>query len=149
MRSGMREPVASAVLPSWGKALAAALAMRGEPGAVALPRAAGTPLLAAFEPLPPQAAPLVNALSGASIRLIDPAATVTAPAQARWRSAFALTPAEVRLAAALIDRPANLTEIADRLGIAYATARKQMAALFHKTGTSGQTSLIKMLSALM
>jgi DNA-binding CsgD family transcriptional regulator len=63
------------------------------------------------------------------------------------RTAFALTPAEARLASRLAGG-ASLEEAADALGIAKNTARIQLRAVFAKTGTSRQGGLVALLARL-
>lgn len=60
---------------------------------------------------------------------------------------YGLTPAETRLAQVLCQGD-TLTEAAQRLGVSVGTVRAQLRAIFAKTGTSRQSSLIRMLAAL-
>jgi DNA-binding CsgD family transcriptional regulator/PAS domain-containing protein len=57
---------------------------------------------------------------------------------------YGLTPAEVRLAAALVSG-ARLKAAAERFGISPATARTQLKAIFGKTGTHRQADLIRLI----
>ncbi len=57
---------------------------------------------------------------------------------------YGLTPAEIRLAAALASG-AHLKAAAERFGISPATARTQLKAIFGKTGTHRQTDLIRLI----
>ncbi len=59
---------------------------------------------------------------------------------------FGLTRAEARLAMALISGEDSLRATADVLGIAYPTARAQLATLFEKTGVRSQAQLIRLLT---
>ncbi len=61
---------------------------------------------------------------------------------------FSLTRAETRLAAALISGEDSLRATADVLGIAYPTARAQLASLFEKTGVRSQVQLIRLLTRM-
>jgi DNA-binding CsgD family transcriptional regulator len=63
------------------------------------------------------------------------------PAEA-LRGLYHLTPAEARLAHALCDG-LNLREAAEALGITYGTARTRLKAVFGKTGTHRQATLIE------
>ncbi|MFO1072930.1 MAG: helix-turn-helix transcriptional regulator [Geminicoccaceae bacterium] len=78
-----------------------------------------------------------------AIHALDPSITVpdAAPILA---ASFALSPAEARLAAALLDGD-PLPAVARRLGISPHTARTQLAQLFAKTGTNRQSQLIGLL----
>lgn len=67
-----------------------------------------------------------------------------APANGRIIALPHLTPAEQRLAQALLEG-GSLVEIAARLGIAYGTARTQLKVVFAKTGTHNQRELISLL----
>jgi DNA-binding CsgD family transcriptional regulator/PAS domain-containing protein len=60
------------------------------------------------------------------------------------RSRFALTPAESRLALALVSGE-GLRQVAEMLGVTYGTARAQLLAIFAKTGTHRQAALLRML----
>jgi DNA-binding CsgD family transcriptional regulator len=63
------------------------------------------------------------------------------------RSRYGLTIAEVKMADAL-RQGGSVVEIADRLGIAYDTARNQLKAAFAKTGTHSQRELLHLLLQL-
>jgi DNA-binding CsgD family transcriptional regulator len=60
------------------------------------------------------------------------------------RTAYGLTPAEARLAAAL-DGSASLKDVADRFGITSMTARTQLRAIFRKTNTARQAELVRLI----
>ncbi|MEZ5828253.1 MAG: LuxR C-terminal-related transcriptional regulator [Hyphomicrobiales bacterium] len=62
----------------------------------------------------------------------------------RWRRAFGLTPAELRLAEALV-RGTSLKDYAEQVGIAEGTARVQLKAVFAKTNTHRQAELVSLL----
>jgi DNA-binding CsgD family transcriptional regulator len=51
------------------------------------------------------------------------------------------TAAEARLANALLDGQ-SLTDFSERVGVSINTARKQLAAIFAKTGTNRQAALV-------
>jgi DNA-binding CsgD family transcriptional regulator len=63
------------------------------------------------------------------------------------RTLFGLTPAETRLAAALLDG-ATMAEAAERFGVSINTVHVQLARLFDKTGTKRQTELVRLLMRL-
>lgn len=69
------------------------------------------------------------------------------PNAALLTKAFALTPAEARLAS-LIAEGLNLEKAAEELGIARETARNQLKAVFAKTGTHRQGELVAILTRL-
>jgi DNA-binding CsgD family transcriptional regulator/PAS domain-containing protein len=60
------------------------------------------------------------------------------------RLRYSLTPAEVRLAMALLGGD-GLKSVSEHLGIAHGTARSQLLAVFDKTGTHRQTALLRLL----
>jgi DNA-binding CsgD family transcriptional regulator len=67
-------------------------------------------------------------------------------ATSRLRAAFLMTPAEVKLAVALMEG-ASLDAYARDRGIAISTARNQLQSLFEKTGTHRQGELVAALFA--
>lgn len=140
--------------PTLDRLIAAAvppLALGGRDGAVAIHRAADhRALLVRAYPRPAAANHGILArdyLGGALVHLLDPgdAAPVRS---ASWRTLFRFTAAETRLAAALLADEANLRQVADRLGIAYNTARTQAASLYDKAGVRGQVGLVRLLTRL-
>jgi len=137
-RPALDAMLACAVLPP---------AMGGREGAAALRRAADhRPLLVRAHPLAPT--PGVGAyLGGALVRMLDPADAVPARRD-EWRMLFGFTPAEARLAAALLADEANLREVAERLGVSHNTARTQAASLYGKAGVRGQVGLVRLLTRL-
>ena len=60
------------------------------------------------------------------------------------KNKFGLTPAEARLALALVDN-GSLDRAGEQLGITMHTARSHLKTIFHKTNTSKQAALIKLL----
>jgi DNA-binding CsgD family transcriptional regulator len=60
---------------------------------------------------------------------------------------FGLTPAEARLADRLL-REESLEAAAERLGVAYGTARNQLKSVYQKTDTHGQGQLIALMARL-
>jgi DNA-binding CsgD family transcriptional regulator len=63
------------------------------------------------------------------------------------RELYGMTPAEARLAALLLSGK-SLPELADSLGVAHETVRAQMKSVLHKTGTTRQGELVRVLSKL-
>ena len=84
--------------------------------------------------------------AAAAIWLWDGACAYTPPA-GTLREDFGLTPAECRLAVALM-QGRSLAEYAERTGIAMPTARTHLARIFHKTGTRNQQDLMRLLAHL-
>jgi DNA-binding CsgD family transcriptional regulator len=70
------------------------------------------------------------------------------PSMKTLRSAFALTPAEARLAARIASG-ATLEVIAAELRITKETARNELKAIFQKTKTHRQSELVAMLASLL
>ena len=122
----------------------------GAGAALALPRPSGRPnLLVRVDPLPNPSSPFEAFRPAALIVVTEPDAGGMEPhAARRWAQMFGLSPAEVRLVIALIDEEAGLRPVADRLGIAYATARVQLASVFQKVGVSSQTQLARLLTRI-
>jgi DNA-binding CsgD family transcriptional regulator len=82
----------------------------------------------------------------AMVLLIDPDAQVTPP-ELILRHGFALTPAEIRLALAMI-RGETLADYADGHGISIGTVRVQLKSVMGKTGTHRQADLVALLARL-
>jgi len=83
----------------------------------------------------------------AIVVLVDPDARL-APAIHTLRTMLDLTPAEARLAIALQSGD-DISEASDRLHISSETARKQLRAIFAKTGVRRQADLVALLANLM
>jgi DNA-binding CsgD family transcriptional regulator/PAS domain-containing protein len=79
------------------------------------------------------------------ITLTDPEALTPIPGAA-LRDLFGLTRSEARLAARLACGD-SLAQAAEGLGLAYATVRAQLAAIFRKTQTNRQGELVRLLLA--
>lgn len=79
--------------------------------------------------------------------LVDPD-TRAQPAMRTLQSGFGLTPAEARLALALVSG-GDLNSESARLGLSRETIRKQLRAVFGKTGTRRQVELVAMLANLL
>lgn len=118
-------------------------------GSVRIMRPSGAPPLAvSVRPLlgiPSPAGPL---RPRAELRIVDPEATLSPERMDGWRTNFDLTPAEARLAGALFDGDGSLRDAAARRGIAYGTARVQLASIFAKTGVHTQAQLMRLLIRL-
>jgi DNA-binding CsgD family transcriptional regulator/GAF domain-containing protein len=127
----------------------ALLAARGKtpiaPAIVVVPREAGPPLSLMVFPLPPDVAAPGSAEPMAMIFLGDPH-----PAADRWPEALArayrLTPAESRLAGALLlgERPQDYCE---RTGISINTAKSQIRSILAKSGCSRQAEFVRQVFA--
>jgi DNA-binding CsgD family transcriptional regulator len=68
------------------------------------------------------------------------------PFELRLRERFALSPAETRVALALLEG-GTLREIAEAAGVSINTVRAQIAAIFGKTGCNRQVDLLRLLLA--
>ena len=127
----------------------AAVSVGGRGGAAALPRGSGLPpLIVSVTPNPAEACSLAAFYPGALVRVTDPAAAPPLGLAAQLRLLFRLTAAEARLAEALLANDGNLRNVAATCGIAYATARAQLASIFEKTGTHSQALLIRLLAGI-
>jgi DNA-binding CsgD family transcriptional regulator/PAS domain-containing protein len=123
----------------------AVLAARGRvsapPGLVMLPRAEGNPLSLMVCPLPPEAMGTGSSEPMAMIFLSDPDGAAD-----RWPEALArayrLTPAEARLAGALL-RGEHLRDYAEQAGITINTARSQLRSVLSKTDCARQSDFIR------
>lgn len=94
------------------------------------------------------ASSLMAALGGetAIVLVVDPERRPASPDAALLRL-FGLSPAETRLAAALAGGD-RLEDIAGAFGVKMPTLRTQLASILHKTQTSRQSDLVKLLSSL-
>jgi DNA-binding CsgD family transcriptional regulator len=114
-------------------------------GAMLVSRAGKKPLQVVAGPIRPE----MSALSGRAVAV----AFIThpekrPPSQAEMlRLLFGLTPAEVKLAASLLQAN-SLSEAADLIGVGRETVRSQLKSIFVKTGTRRQSQLIAMLVSL-
>lgn len=124
-----------------------ALELGGAGGAMTLPRESpGKPLLITIDPLPPGMAGLPAWRAAVLVRIVDPSAGAAPAARERWAALFGLSNAEARLAEALVSTDCDLGLAAERCGVAYSTARAQLAAIFRKTDTHGQPELVRLLT---
>lgn len=78
------------------------------------------------------------------VTVSDPEARDPVPTVGELQVVYGLTPAEANLAAGL-SKGAALVRIAERQGIAVATARKYLRSVFEKTGTHRQAELVQRL----
>jgi len=130
------------------EAALAAVTRGGVGGAMAVERLSGRrPLAVLVDPLPDQSA-LASFARGALVRLVDPEAATPPAAVGHWQALWSLTAAETRAAAALIEHDFDLRAAAEAIGIAYATIRTQLAALFAKTRTRSQPELMRLLTRI-
>ncbi|MGJ3629601.1 helix-turn-helix transcriptional regulator [Sphingomonas sp. MMS24-JH45] len=84
--------------------------------------------------------------TGALLRIVDP--EQHRAANPSWAGLFGLTPAEIRLAVTLLNDDRSLRDAAASLGIAYGTARAQLASIFDKTQVRTQSHLLRLLTML-
>lgn len=144
-----RRPIGTAVAAEQRRLLAAIrdAATGGAGGAVLLNAAGRAPVAALVAPLPPglaEAMPGPRGLALVALRTFDGARPTIAD---RLRQLFGLTGAEAELALALLagQRP---DEIAEARGVRISTVRFQLRAILDKTGTRGQSDLIRLLARL-
>jgi DNA-binding CsgD family transcriptional regulator/PAS domain-containing protein len=114
-------------------------------GVLSLPRAAGAPLTLLVAPFRSEAAGYGPALPAAVVILSDPDQPAGTSEKA-LRSAYQLTRAQARLLAAIL-RGQSLTEYAGAARISINTAKTLMSQVFHKTGASRQTDLVRTIAA--
>lgn len=129
-------------------AITSALAARTEGGAgggVALDRQDRPALLLSITPMPATPPPLSAIKPAVLVRIIDPEAAPP-PQAAHWKALFGFTPAETRLAEALLAGEGNLRNTAETLGISYGTARVHLASIFTKASVSSQSQLARLLT---
>ena len=80
-----------------------------------------------------------------SLMLITEVTAPEAPSQELLAGLFDLTPAEARVARALASG-LSLDRVAAESGLSVQTIRNQLAAVFHKTGTSRQVELLRLIA---
>ncbi|WP_199556503.1 helix-turn-helix transcriptional regulator [Sandaracinobacteroides hominis] len=115
--------------------------------AVSIGRASGKrPWAITASPLPGSAAFFACFGAAALLHIVDPEEKGPPEAAVRWANLYGFTPAEIRIAKALLDGEGNLRIIADRLTIAHATARVQLASLFEKADVRSQSQLVRLLT---
>ena len=106
----------------------------------------GALLAVSVDPLPGQQGNVFHSGRLAIICLMTPHAPVGLSID-RLQQLFGLTPAEARVALALMDGDSP-REAAERLGIRYQTVRNQLQSLYQKTMTSRQAELVLLLARL-
>ena len=98
-------------------------------------------------PVPKEAiVPGLRGSAAVAVFVLDPEA-LGEPDGALLERLYGLTPAESRVAAALLNGH-DLRAAASELGVSYHTARAQAKSIFSKTGTRGQSDLIRLLLKL-
>lgn len=126
-----------------------ALTHGGAGGSITIQRPSGRrDWLLTAGPLPHPPSPFEAFRPAVQVRIVDPAAGPPPQASQRWRELFGLTPAEARLSESLMTEEAGLRETANKLGIAYATARVHLANIFHKVGVDSQAQLVRVLTRI-
>lgn len=104
----------------------------------------GNWLAVAVDPLPDPSPSVFRSGRMAIVCITDPRARLNI-SEARLQEMFGLTPAEVRVACALMEG-ASPREAAERLGVRFQTVRNQLQSLYHKTMTSRQSELVLLLA---
>lgn len=123
-------------------AVATILAGEAQEAVVIAPRRTGRrPLLLFVSSLKPPG----GASATLTVLVRDPESQARR-AEELLRSLFALTPAEARLALAVADG-LSPTDAAEQLGITVQTARTHLKRVFHKTATTRQAELVKLVLA--
>lgn len=115
---------------------------------IALPRGGERPPLAAVVvSLPPSTEQswMSPERSAAIVLLKDPERALPPPPVQQLAALFGLTPAQAAVALEVTYGEGGLRASAERLGIAYATARAHLAAVFGKTGARTQAELVRLL----
>lgn len=85
---------------------------------------------------------------GAALLVVSPLVQAASPSSTILKSLFDLTPAEARVAQALIDNLGNYRDTAAQLGVAPETVRSQGKAVYQKAGLSGATELISLIGSI-
>lgn len=131
------------------RAAAGAVEHGGAGGRLVVQRASGRPgLLVRVVPVPALPGPFVPLAAAVAVTIIDPLAAPPPADGAEWRAMFGFTPAETRLALALLSGDGTLRQHADALGLTYGTARVHLRHLFDKAQVRSQAQLIRLLSRL-
>jgi DNA-binding CsgD family transcriptional regulator len=111
---------------------------------MALRTAAGrSPLSVTVAPIRSDRIPVFDHRPSVIVCVTDPDAGAVV-SEARLKSLFGLTPAEVRVALAIM-AGAGAKEVARAHGVSFHTVRHQMQSLLEKTGASRQSELVAML----
>ena len=110
-----------------------------QPAVLLAPRPSGRP------PYSIVVAPLGPGHESGSVALLITDSATTITTEATVRSLYGLTPAESRVAVALLSGR-NLDEIAGAFDVSIATVRTHLQRIFSKTGTRRQSELIRLLT---
>ena len=111
-------------------------------GSMALPSSAGRPLSLKVVPL--KQAPVFTNVASVLVTVTDLGCEQTVSGQ-RLREFFGLTAAEARIATALFEG-ATPKQIAQKNGVSINTIRAQLASIYDKTGTTGQSELARLMT---
>jgi len=115
---------------------------------IAIPRPSGSrPYALVVSPLPRQPSPLWPMSAVALVRIIDPDETSNSD-ESVLRQLYGLTRAETKIVQALLSGEGNIRSIAENIGVAYATARVQLASIFDKMRVNSQTELVKLVTRI-
>lgn len=126
-----------------------ALSDGGVGGGVTVPRLSGKrDWLVLVSPLPVRHEPFAAHGPAALVRIIDTERGPMPGGGKILRQLFGLTPAEVRLAQALMSTEGDLRAATEQLRIRYSTARVHLRNIFDKTGARGQAALLQLLQRL-
>jgi len=124
---------------------AIARGLAGSGAQLRLRRAEGGILLVSVLPLGRGAVEILGtSRPRVAIHILDPRPSTNSALQDQLASWFQLSPAEARLAVALLGGE-SLSDVAERSGLAQSTIKTQLARLFAKTETSRQSELIALL----
>jgi DNA-binding CsgD family transcriptional regulator len=130
----LRRTIRNAAQAGAGRALQAG-------GLVRIPHGQAGPLMLSIYPLIARASSDGGTIPAALIFIAD-AAAAQPPQRDVLARIYGLTPAEARLFAALLTGE-RLQDYADRFGISLQTAKTQLGHIFHKTGHSRQSDLVR------
>ena len=113
-------------------------------GSMVLRTAAGlSPLSVTVAPIRSERIPVFDHRPSVMVCVTDPDAGAVI-SEARLQGLFGLTPAEARVAVAIVGG-ASAKDAAQSLGVSYHTVRHQMQSILEKTGASRQSELVAML----
>lgn len=111
---------------------------------IAVPRSKGRPLLLTLQPLPQAMKGALGAV--ATLFISDPDAKPT-DRTAALRTAYRLSPTEVRVAQAMVEGE-SIKAFAIRNEMSYETARTHLRRVLEKTGTRRQSGLVRLIQTL-
>ena len=111
-------------------------------------RSSGHPLTVTVMPLPRNDDRLQGMRRAAALVVIHPPRQLHETELATLRTTHALTAAEVRLVASMLDG-GGLPQVAARLGIGHSTARTHLKHIFAKTQTRRQAELVELVHRLV